>query len=339
MTVGIIIKKGLSVFLSRCGLFSALGHYRLADKAFVLMYHRVLCQDSSLDTYVQPGMYVTSKSFDSQVSFLKKNYQILLLEELIEKINRNEKISGCCAITFDDGWRDNYTDAFPILKKHNAPATIFLATALIGTNKLFWPEEICWHLDRHPLTRDAGATGASRVPTFLNEIGKYSSHNRELYLNNVIEILKRYSPDKRNKVLDSFRERSKRPYPSRQMLNWEEAREMIKSGLITFGAHTARHEILDQLSISEARTEISQSKNDIEQKLGVKVRTFAYPNGNSNESIQNILKEYDFVGAVTTRKGFLSRNMPLLEISRIGIHEDICNTVPLFRGRILLETF
>lgn len=335
----IMIKKGLSAVLSSCGLFSILDYYLLEDKAFILMYHRVLCEDCSRDTYIQPGMFVTCKSFERQVSFLSERYQILLLEELIEKINRNEKIGGCCAITFDDGWMDNYTNAFPVLKKYQAPATIFLATAFIGTSRLFWPEEICWHLERQSPVGQATANCSSPVLRFRREVENYPSDNRDFFLNKVIEVFKGYSPDDRNSVLEYFRGMGRFPYPLRQMLSWEEADEMSKSGLIAFGAHTAEHEILDQLPISKVKGEISRSKEDIEQKLGVSVTTFAYPNGNSNENIQEILQECKFVGAVTTRKGFLGRHTQLLEIPRIGIHEDICNTSAMFQARILLEKF
>lgn len=339
MSVNIIIKKGISAFNSGCGLFYMLEHYRLADKAFVLMYHRVLSRDSSHDIYVQPGMFVTDKTFDRHISFLREKYQILSLEKLIEKKSQNENLSGCCAITFDDGWRDNYTDAFPVLKKYQVPVTIFLATAFIGTNSLFWPEEICWHLEQHSLV-DATANKSFPVLKFYNEIEKYASDNRDMFLNKVIEYLKVYSPDERNAVLEYFRGMGTLQQDfTRQMLSWEEADEMRKSGLIEFGAHTARHEILDQLPISKVRTEISQSKKDIEQRLGVTVTTFAYPNGNYNEDVVKILDEGDFVGAVTTRKGFMGKHTPMMEIPRIGVHEDISCTIPMFQGRILMEKF
>lgn len=334
-----IIKKGLSEILSNCRLFSVFEHYRLADKAFVLMYHRVLSQERSYDMYVQPGMYVTDKTLDRQVSFLKEKYKVLFLEELIKKINRNESICGCCAITFDDGWRDNYTDAFPILKKHQIPATIFLATDNIGTDRLFWPEEICQYIDKLPLLKYTPADNAITVLKFYRDIEKYSTGGRNSYLNKVIEVLKKYSPDERAEVLTYFRGMNRAQVHLRQMMDWKEAEEMLKSGLIVFGAHTARHEILDQLPISIAKTEIYKSKYVIEQSLGVKVTTFAYPNGNYNADVLTLLQEGDFAGAVTTKRGYLKQSTSLMEIPRIGMHEDISDTYALFHGRILLEMF
>jgi len=339
MSAKMIKRKYLSSFLSTCGLFAVLDRRRMTDNAFVLMYHRVLASNDLHKLYIQPGMYVTSSSFEKQICFLKSKYRILLLEELINKIRRKETVGGCCAITFDDGWLDNHTNAFPVLKKYQAPATIFLATDFIGTNRLFWPEEICCYLERSSLVRHASPSSLSTVLWFLREIEKYSSANRDLFLDKAIEVLKGLSPDERNTILEYFRGMGKSQDLPRQMLNWEEVDEMSNSGLLAFGAHTAGHEILDQLPISKARIEISKSKEEIEQRLGVKVSIFAYPNGNYNENVQKVLQECTFAGAVTTRKGLMNQETSLMEIPRIGIHEDISYTVPMFQGRILLEKF
>jgi len=341
MTAGIAIKKGLSAIFSGCGLFSLLERYCLGNRAFVLMYHRVLDHMDSYEMYVQPGMYVTSKTFEQQISFLSSTYRILPLEELIGKANRKENMGGCCAITFDDGWLDNYTEAFPLLQKYRVPATIFLATAFIGTNRLFWPEEICWLLEHQQQLKDMPSVADDPEPiqVFKREIKKKQSETRELFLDNIIQCMKRQSPEERNQILDYYREFSKTPNIFRQMMNWEETDEMRSSGLITFGAHTVHHELLDQLPLSNVRTEIFQSKADIEQKLGVNVTTFSYPNGNYTENIVKMLNEGNFAGAVTTRKGFLGHQTPRMEIPRIAIHDDISCTIPMLQGRILLETF
>jgi len=339
MTTGIAIKKGISALMSACGLFSILESYRVADRAFILMYHRVLRHVDPHGINVQPGMYVTSRTFERQISFLASTHQILPLEELIGKANRNESMGGCCAITFDDGWRDNYTEAFPLLEKYRVPATVFLATSFIGTNRLFWPEEICWLLEHQHTLKNKPVDDPVAVQIFKREIKEYRSETRDKFLDNIITSMKRRSPVERNQVLDYYRKCSTGSDISRQMLNWEEVDEMQSSGLITFGAHTVKHELLDQLPLSDVRTEIFQSKTDIEQKLGVNVTTFSYPNGNYTEDIVKMLNEFDFAGAVTTRKGFLGHQTPRMEIPRIAIHEDISGTIPMLQGRILLETF
>lgn len=334
--VTLTIKKYLFSSFAACGLFAALDRCLTSGCAFVLMYHRVLEKRDFAKLHVQPGMYVTSSSFERQICFLKRKYRVLPLEELIDKIKRKEMVGGCCAITFDDGWVDNHANAFPLLIKHQVPATIFLATNFIGTNRLFWPEEICSYLDQSFLTGKPITNSPPYASSFCSEISKYRAASREVFMDKVIEVLKRYSPEQRNRIIEFFRGVGKSESLPRQMLSWEEVDEMDKSGLVTFGAHTAGHEMLDQVPTSKAESEISQSKKDIERRLGGKVSIFAYPNGNYNEKIQDLLCGCGFVGAVTTRKGYLTKDTPLLEIPRIGMHEDVSNSIPTFWGRILL---
>jgi len=339
MTGKILIKRMLSELLSFCGGYAFVERFCISDKAFILMYHRVLASAEKQPYYVAPGMFVSSVSFEKQIVYLKDRYKILFLEDLVEKALSGESLDGFCAITFDDGWRDNYTDAFPVLKKYRVPATIFLATGFVGTERIFWPEEICYYLDRSNVNRPAFDDAPSSLMRFYEEISQYHQCGREMFFDSSIGILKSYSPNERQEILEYFRSKLKTEPFLRQMLNWGEVQEMLASGLVRIGAHTVNHEMLDQLSFQKARDEITRSRKEIEQRIGRKVRTFAYPNGNHNESLQKVLTESGFNAAVTTRKGFFHPCTPLMEIPRIAIHEDVSNTIPMFRSRILLPKF
>lgn len=339
MTGKIVIKRMFSELLSLCGVHSLMEHFCFSHKAFILMYHRVLASGGNQPYFVQSGMYVSASSFEKQIAFLRDRFEVVFFEDLVEKVLNGGDISGHCAITFDDGWLDNYTDAFPLLKKYRVPATIFLATGFVDRGKIFWPEEICCYLDRSMgdmLTFDSAPPSYVR---FSEEISRYSQGIRETFFNRSIEILKRYSPGEREEILGYLRDMFKTDPMLRQILSWDEAREMLSSGLVRFGAHTVNHEILDQVPLQKVRDEISASREAIERRLGGKVRSFAYPNGNHNNSIRMVLKESGFDAAVTTRKGYLSTGTPLMEVPRIAIHEDVSNSIPMFRSRILFRTF
>jgi peptidoglycan/xylan/chitin deacetylase (PgdA/CDA1 family) len=335
----IAIKRILAALMSTCGIDDLLEHFCLSTKAFVLMYHRVLSTVDNQPCLVQPGMFVSASTFEKHLSFLKARFKVVFLEDLVNMILTGENIGGVCSITFDDGWQDNYTDAFPVLEKYQVPATVFLASGYVGTDRIFWPEEIAYYLAQRKVIKSELDSAPRSAIRFFEEIGKPYQNRRVTFFDRGIEILKRYSPNEREEILGYFRGMFGSNSLPRQMLSWEEAREMQISGLVRFGAHTASHEILDQVSLEKARDEISTSRKDIEHRLETKVRTFAYPNGNYNTNIQAILQENKFVAAVTTRKGFLKVDTPLMEIPRIGIHEDISNTIPMFQGRILLEKF
>ncbi len=338
MTVKMRIKRMASNLMSSCGFHSIAERVYCSDRAFVLMYHRILPSGNDQPFFVQPGMFVSTASFERQVAFLKDRFRVVFLEELVDKILNGVEISEHCAITFDDGWRDNYTDAFPVLEKYGVPATIFLTTGFVGTDRMFWPEELCCYFNRDVVFSSAPQGAPQSLVRFNVEMGRYG-RDRDTLLDGAIGLLKRFSPEEREEILGYFRSLSDSGPIPRQMLSWEEAGEMFASGLIRFGSHTVNHEILNQVPPEKTREEISLSRMEMERRLGCAVRTFAYPNGNFTEGIRDILSENGFDAAVTTRKGFLAPGMPLMEIPRIAIHEDVSNTIPMFRSRILFRKF
>ena len=339
MTAKMAIRRMASNLMSAFGIHSLVEHFCCSGKTFVLMYHRVLSSPEDLPYFVQPGMYVDATTFERHIIFLKDRFKITFLADLVEKVLNGEDIGGSCAITFDDGWRDNYTDAYPILLKYRVPATIFLATGFVGTDKVFWPEEICHYLGQNMANKSEYCTAPLSYLRLNEEICKYRQCKRETFFERSIEILKGCPPRDREEILEYFRATFKtNPFP-RQMLSWDEAREMQASGLIRFGAHTVNHEILDQISLLKAKEEICNSREELERQMGSTVKTFAYPNGNHSDSIRMFLKESGLNIAVTTHKGFFERGMSSLQIPRIAIHEDVSNTISMFRSRILFAKF
>jgi peptidoglycan/xylan/chitin deacetylase (PgdA/CDA1 family) len=340
MSAKIRFRKTVSSFLSAAGILRLLERFRLRDKAFILLYHRVLRPGDEQAGFIQPGMYVYADAFERQIRFLKKHFRVLTLEALIERVRRNEQVGRCCAVTFDDGWRDNYVNAFPVLRKHHVPATIFLATGFIDTERMFWHDELCWRMGDHGFESAQDADCCSPFASgVLHEIVDDSHGDKVIFLNSIIEMMKDFSPSERSVVIGRLRSVSPDPKLPRQLLNWDEVLEMSRSGVVQFGAHTVEHEILDRLPIPRIREEIVRSRREIERRLGTRIWTFAYPNGNFDNDIQTILWEHEFSGAVTTRKGFVGRNVRLMEIPRISVHQDICSTVQMFRSRIILERF
>ncbi len=104
----------------------------------ILTYH-------SISNEIEPDETVTPEEFEKQLQYIKENYKVISLEEAVEYIQTDiEKISGSIVITFDDGYRDNYRHAYPLLKKHSFPATIFLVSDFINSNssKYLSPSEI-----------------------------------------------------------------------------------------------------------------------------------------------------------------------------------------------------
>jgi peptidoglycan/xylan/chitin deacetylase (PgdA/CDA1 family) len=333
------IRRLFSALLTSSGIHSLLERICLSEQAFVLVYHRILPSAENQACYVQPGMFVTPETFEQQVAYVRNHFNVVFLNDLVEKAQKGEPIGRHCALTFDDGWRDNYTDAFPVLEKYRVPATIFLATGFVGTTKTFWPEELCFYLEQIDLGTFAGINAPPSWGRFTSMIDRFQCSGRERFLDRSIETMKALTISDREEILNYLRKMLEAQAIPRQMMNWDEVRTMGLSGLVRFGAHTVNHEILDQVPLRRAQVEITDSRDEIELQLKNKITTFAYPNGNYTAGVRNLLVENGFDVAVTTRKGLLGRALPSLEIPRISLHEDISATIPMLRSKILLHAF
>ena len=329
------IKKHVASALQHAGIFQVFNTLsKTKNRVFVLMYHRVLPVVHEEESFVQPGMYVSLKAFKRQMAFLKSSYQVLPLLELVQRLESGKSVGGCCAITFDDGWCDNYIHAFPVLKEFDVPATIFLATNFVGSNRWFWPEEVAFYLQR------LAAVGLN----FNHSTLVFPRNDREATIAEKIDrtiiALKNLTPSKRQEILVDLRTQCPASIPPRALLmKWEEVQEMSNRGLIDFGAHTHNHVILDHVPLVQAELEIRLSRLELEERLGRRPLLFAYPNGNFTDELQELVRRQGFKGAVSIKKGWAREHGDLFALPRIGIHEDISNTLPLFQARILCRGF
>jgi peptidoglycan/xylan/chitin deacetylase (PgdA/CDA1 family) len=220
-----------------------------------------------------------------------------------------------------------------VLEKYGIPATIFLATGFVGTDRLFWPEQFMFYLSRlGPLSDAALPEGLrGRLPSGGNR-------DNEVY-DSLVAELKNWDEADRQKLLLQLGKRVAQPLSERQLMNWQEAAKMYKSGLVSFGAHTSGHVILDRVPPEQAEREIVQSRDEMGQNLGLRPTLFAYPNGNFTPELKDMLLRHGFEAAMTTHKAWIGRDCDLFAMPRIGIHEDISRSLPLFEARLFLKRF
>jgi len=286
-------------------------------------------------------MYVESGTFDMHLRYLKRHFLISPLSEVVKYLGGSfpPKRQPVCILTFDDGWCDFYTYAYPILSDHGVPATVFLPTKFIGTKDQFWTDS----LSRLCHGRDPGAarrnqTGSSHPIIDLLENGNGSMEAR---LERSIESMKAFPEEEIRRILDGLRERwGIDPTPqSRDFLTWDEVREMHRSGLVSFGSHTETHRILTTLRDDEIVRELRRSKERLAEEgvAGSSFFPFAYPNGNHADYIMKSVKHHGYSLAVTTRKGWngYTDGEKAFELNRIGIHQDMASTDALFGCRIV----
>lgn len=269
----------------------------------IFVYHRVSPRrDNSSVANICP------KEFEKQIRYLKENFKIYSLEKLINFLSNNstdkETKENIAVITFDDGYKDNYVYAHPILKKYQVPATIFLVTEYIGKNQLFWWDKI-EYIIYHTKKREIN----------ISNFGKYflTDDKKKLYC--VLFLLKKFkkmSENLKNKYIDELQNICHVTIPSglgkKVILSWDEIGEM-KNNKISFGAHTLTHVNLININLEEAKKEISKSKAMIEDRLKGDVISFAYPYGSKyyNNDIIKLIKSNGFICAVTTSEKLISK--------------------------------
>ncbi len=305
----------------------------------VLMYHRILPEHDDRIQLEEPGMFVTPSTFKKNLETLTKYFQFIRLSEWLERKSNNLTLpEKACAITFDDGWVDNYEYAFPILQKMNIPATIFLVSNMIGTNKMFWPER---------LARTTAEIAVNKPDYWSNPNISWLTDSRTDYnftgipptqeeLTQLIAITKQFSDLEIHTRLDTIQHDlglDENQYKS-SLMNWEQVSKMVDSGLIDVGSHTCHHiRLNNQITRAILEKEIVSSKAQIEENLGRPVNTFCFPNGDYTQDALAIVRQH-YNGAVTTENGWNSRKTDNHALQRIGIHEDIANDRISFLARI-----
>jgi peptidoglycan/xylan/chitin deacetylase (PgdA/CDA1 family) len=307
---------------------------RPAPRLLVLMYHRVLPPGHPDRAIEQPGMYVSPATLDMHLTTLERHFPIVHLDDWVRSAARGEAPAQACALTFDDGWRDNFDHAFPVLRRHKAPATIFLVSGMTGTHQDFWPNRLARLLARWP----PGATLPGALEKVLAPVlaqsrsGGWSLEN----LDRAVVLAKQLGEAQIDAGLAEAERQQPQPLDSeRAVLNEDEVSLMAASGLIRFGSHTRTHyRFRGQVAPEVLEREIGGSREEIAASAGPAVAdVFCYPNGDTTPAAVECVGRH-YAAAVTTEKGWHDPSANRFLIRRIGVHEDISDRPAAFLARI-----
>lgn len=293
------------------------------------MYHRILPKTDRRFAAEEPGMVVTPETFDRHLRELKTLFTIMPLSEWIERRKAGKALpQRACAITFDDGWLDNYEYALPVLHRQQTPATIFAVSHMIGTRLAFWPNRLARLLqldNRHGYLE------------WLRECSQYHDAGRldKNAISSVIGFCKRFSDVDLQHRLDQAEAQLQLPVMEAQsLMNWEQLRQAQASGVVEVGSHTCHHfRLTESLDAKVMADEITSSKQLLEQQLERPVSLFCYPNGDTSALATRLVGEM-YGAAVTTRRGINAATADVHLLSRIGVHEDVSDTPTLFKARL-----
>jgi peptidoglycan/xylan/chitin deacetylase (PgdA/CDA1 family) len=299
-----------SATLQRLGVLKVLESLRTKPGILIVTHHRV--GDAAASRFDRAIFSASSDSFNEQLGYFKKYLNVVGGEELAALVSGQQKLTRMhVAITFDDGYLEDYRNSFDILKSNGCSGSFFLVPEYVGTSTIPWWDEIAY------LVRN---TKRSRImlehPAPLTvEI----TDNRESAIKIVLRHYKRNDNYDGELLLAELRAQAECALPSaeRRFVSWEEAREMKAAGM-TIGSHTQTHRILGQLSAEEQRWEMEQSKQVIEKNIGGAVDSIAYPvgiRGAFNDTTERIATElgystcFSFYGGVNTPEQIRPTNL------------------------------
>ncbi len=317
-----LIKKAIAPFLSP--FYHGRGH--------ILMFHRVV-PDTGRERIHNTVNEITPAKLAEIIDFyLRHDIDIISLDEIEHYLNSRNKKQFVC-FTFDDGFRDNFTEALPVFESYKAPFAVYVTTGFPDYTIIIW-----WYLLEKILLENDNIEinwGKEQYKFKAGTAGEKEdvfTKIRRIIINTPYEEQADY-------LQHAFSKYTQRPHEMTMELamSWDELKALSVSKLVTIGAHTMSHPALNQLTREEIVNETLGSKEKLEKLINKEIKHFSYPFGSVREvgkREMEIVKDLGFMSATTTRAGVLFRNhLKYMEsLPRIAISPD--TTIEMLQGLV-----
>lgn len=295
----------------------------------VLTYHRVL-DPADLGSADPKLISATPEAFERQMRVVAQRYRAVSAEEVLTAVRERRPLPPrAVMITFDDAYRDLQEVAWPILRRLELPATVFVPSAFPGDrSREFW-----WDRLHRAVTRFRGPAvelpglGAYRLDTPRSRAETMAALRIRLKASPHAEAMALV-----DRVCDTLEPGAVGASP---VLEWTSLRELSRSGL-TLGAHTRNHPALDRLGVEEIRAEVRQGRADLEREVGPVAPIFAYPYGAHDARVVEIVRQEGFELGFTCLDGH--NPMPFADPLRLRRTNITMRTSPLLL-RLRLRPF
>ena len=282
----------------------------------ILMYHGITSDILPVPNWCQ----LSSQEFESQIEYLSAQYTVLTLSEVVDRVwSRKSLPKSTVCITFDDGFRNVYTSAFPILQRCQVPSTIFVVTGLVGTRQPAWPDLLSRAISR---ARCDSVQAAGRTLSLASPRLRFKAAAV------LGDHLKRLDNDQRERefegIMTSLGSTAVDLEEPQASMDWAEIDVLSRSGLFEFGSHTQSHPILSRCPRDRQVEELGESRKLLIERLG-KCDHFAYPNGREGDytaETKAILAGLGYRCGVTTRSGLNGFDPDPFELRRINVGND-----------------
>ncbi len=272
------------------------------NRLSVINYHRIIDPENLNTNSDHTLVSASTAQFAEQMEFVGRYFNVISNDQLLDWLSGDDILPDFpLLITFDDGYLDNYQFALPILKQHNFPAILFVASDCIESTQPFYWDLMAYCFNHTQKTQ-------LKLPlldhyAWSNEAQR-NQQKRQLQLD-----LKQLPEIKKLQIVEQLPDVLDVAVPADAFtslyLNWDQVRA-LKDSNVAIGGHTKSHPILSKISLTEARLEVADSKALIESELDQPLRAFAYPNGQYNDfnkDLESLLKEVGFEAAFSLIPG------------------------------------
>jgi len=290
-----------------------------AHNAIIPMLHRVGVRDHSRITANQNMVVNSIDLYDFILSARNQGWNFISLDELVEVLRQKKSNKKVLSLTFDDGYLDNYQQAFPILCELNVPFCVYITSGFLGDKIIPW-----WYLLEHVLSLGS---------EFVDLDGKlYNTETLEeqniafMSIRNIL-MGSFYQYQRYTSWLDKFSVGFMSGNSGRLFMSWQELQKLSESDLVTIGAHTLTHPVLAIIDDTNAYNEIKLSRDILSSKLNKEIKHFAFPFGGQSEvSDRDICfaERIGFSTAVTTNHGGINtgKNIDHFSMPRLFFGPD-----------------
>ncbi|HBG78598.1 MAG TPA: hypothetical protein DDW84_07135 [Phycisphaerales bacterium] len=317
------LREDTRYFLLVCAkkLFSPVKHNlpiakmsAVPQQPVILLYHRIA--DEPMDYQL---LCTSPENFESHLKTLSQNYRVIRLAELLDEIKNNRFVPNTIALTFDDGYADNFTNALPLLEKYKIPATIFVTSGMVGSDRLFW-----WDAMDEIFLKNIQLPDRLRMEDNCGVI-EWDLSTIEKRIETHDEICGIFRDKPAEKIYAIVNQlwfwaglKEKQPL-SRRAVNKQELLKLSQSEFVDIGSHTVLHSKLSALSPMQQDFELSQSAEQLKEIIHKPVNMISYPFGGAddfNPATKQIARKCGYSAGIANVQSDLCGNIDMFALPR-----------------------
>lgn len=312
-----------------------IGRYRKTlreiRKPIILKYHRTHASNAAMSPsngFFEFERGVSARHLEAQARLITRYRRPIGMDELSEALRSGKPLpERAVALTFDDGYIDNYEVAFPILRRHKIPATFYVCPGLIDSNLGFWWDEIysCFRKTKQIVIDVSRLTAYGSVSQNVKEdlLPIKTVAQRESVAQRIIVMAKRLPVQRIRELIADLVEVldvSETQSPASGLMRWPHIKEMANNGM-DIGSHTMTHPLMSQMSEQVLCREVQDSRNRLRDELGRSVNGFVYPSGDYHAMAKEVVRQAGHWYACTSESGFVTPSSDPYLLRRVNISD------------------